>query len=569
MINASHVLEPPRLGTRILLMMRRSILAAPAAGLICLAAGASWAQTDAGVRGTAAGTLQFNAMQRYFLTGQLPQTPPIPHPPLISPHPTTQAPATPTEQASFREGILRAGQLESTCDTCAMVTDGSLVLGVNEIDPAFPQFTTNSNGLGARHNSDQCFACHAQPTLGGSAGFLVPNPKQVALRQQPPQTPENPQFNLIPHRFGRLNTVPSFEQQFGPAREVRFIYKVDPGTGDFQRDQNGNKIFDGGVHQLWTVKGTQDDRTIAQCAITQPNFVKQAQQNNVSFRIPTPMLGLGLIESIQDSEILMRQSLAQQNAALALGIAGRPNRSGNDGTITRFGWKAQNKSITMFAGEAYNVEMGITNELFPTATEEDPACQGANKPEPNDVTRMALNDGGNQSFFNPLHIMADWMQFQLLMRFTDAPQPVVNPSSGAQRGATVFSQVGCTLCHTPQMMTAPVMNSAVLQNRPVKLFSDLLVHHMGPRLADGVSQGQAGPDEFRSAPLWGIGQRIFFLHDGRTSDLMQAIQAHQSDAGIGAGGLFYRASEANQVINGFNALTRSDKQAILDFLRSL
>jgi CxxC motif-containing protein (DUF1111 family) len=119
------------------------------------------------------------------------------------------------------------------------------------------------------------------------------------------------------------------------------------------------------------------------------------------------------------------------------------------------------------------------------------------------------------------------------------------------------------------MMTAPVMNSAVLQNRPVNLFSDLLVHHMGPRLADGVSQGQAGPDEFRSAPLWGIGQRIFFLHDGRTSDLMQAIQAHQSDAGIGAGGLFYRASEANQVINGFNALTRSDKQAILDFLRSL
>jgi CxxC motif-containing protein (DUF1111 family) len=92
---------------------------------------------------------------------------------------------------------------------------------------------------------------------------------------------------------------------------------------------------------------------------------------------------------------------------------------------------------------------------------------------------------------------------------------------------------------------------------------------MGPRLADGVSQGQAGPDEFRSAPLWGIGQRLFFLHDGRTNDLMQAIQEHQSDAGSGAGGLFYQASEANQVINNFNALPRSDKQAILDFLRSL
>src|SRR5262249_46554381 len=224
------------------------------------------------------------------------------------------------------------------------------------------------------------------------------------------------------------------------------------------RDDNGNMIPDGGVHQLWTVKGTQGDQTIAQCALTQPDFAMQQQQGNLAFRIPTPMLGLGLMESIQDREILARQSLAQQNGALALGITGHPNRSGNDGTITRFGWKAQNKSITMFAGEAYNVEMGITNELFPTATEEDPAGQGNQKPEPNDVTRTQDNDVGpppNQSFFNPVHILADWMQFQLMMRFTDAPQPVANPSASAQRGAAVFNQIGCALCHTPQMMTAP------------------------------------------------------------------------------------------------------------------
>jgi len=552
-------------------MAKRLFLALPISAIVCFVADPSWAQTDSGVRGPTAGTLQYNAMLNYFTTGQLPQTPPIPHPPLISPNPSTGAPATPNETASFTEGINRAGQLESTCDICAMVPDGSPVLGKNEIDPIFPQFTTNSNGLGARHNSDQCFACHAQPTLGGSAGFLVPNPQQVALRRQAPQTPENPEFNLIPHRFGKQNTVPFFEQQFGPVREVRFIYKVDPATGNFLTDLKGNKIFDGGVHQLWIVKGIKDP-TMGQCIITQPNFDMQAQQSNLAFRIPTPMLGLGLIDSIQDREILARQTQAQLNGALTLGISGHPNRSGNDGTITRFGWKAQNKSITMFAGEAYNVEMGITNELFPTATEEDPACQGTNKPEPNDVTRTQNNDVGppaNQSFFNPIHIMADWMQFQLMMRFTDAPRPVANPSASAQRGAQTFNQIGCALCHTPQMMTAPTSNSAVLQNRPVNLFSDLLVHHMGPGLADGVSQGQAGPDEFRSSPLWGVGQRIFFLHDGRTRDLLQAIQAHQSDAGTGAGGLFYQASEANQVINNFNALSRNDKQSILDFLRSL
>jgi CxxC motif-containing protein (DUF1111 family) len=155
------------------------------------------------------------------------------------------------------------------------------------------------------------------------------------------------------------------------------------------------------------------------------------------------------------------------------------------------------------------------------------------------------------------------MQFQLLMRFTDGPKPAPQ-SATAQRGEAVFGSIGCALCHTPQMQTAPIMNSAVLQNRPVRMFSDLMLHRMGPGLADGISQGQAGPDEFRTTPLWGVGQRMFFLHDGRASDLMQAILAHASNAGGG-----YPASEANGVIGNFNALPASDKQAILDFLRSL
>jgi CxxC motif-containing protein (DUF1111 family) len=87
---------------------------------------------------------------------------------------------------------------------------------------------------------------------------------------------------------------------------------------------------------------------------------------------------------------------------------------------------------------------------------------------------------------------------------------------------------------------------------------------MGPGLADGVTQGQAGPDEFRTAPLWGVGQRIFLLHDGRTTDLLAAIQAHQSGS-ASAGD----ASEANGVIQTFNALPEPQKQDLLNFLRSL
>jgi CxxC motif-containing protein (DUF1111 family) len=292
---------------------------------------------------------------------------------------------------------------------------------------------------------------------------------------------------------------------------------------------------------------------------------------------------LGLIDSIQDSEI-MNSFNATASQRAALGINGHPNRNENDGTITRFGWKAQDKSITLFGGEAYNVEMGITNELFPTATEENPACNGSHKPEPNDVVRTATDDSENEAFNNPLHIMPDWLMFQLMIRFIDAPQPASNPSASAVRGQTVFNTIGCSLCHTPQMQTAPVMNSAVLENRPVNLFSDLLLHKMGPGLADNIVQGFAAPDEFRTVPLWGVGQRIFFLHDGRTSDLLQAIQAHFSNSTLIevdlSSGLVlnlscdatnggYAASEANGVINKFNALSVSDKQAILDFLRSL
>ena len=80
-----------------------------------------------------------------------------------------------------------------------------------------------------------------------------------------------------------------------------------------------------------------------------------------------------------------------------------------------------------------------------------------------------------------------------------------------------------------------------MSNQTVHLFSDLLVHHMGKGLADGITQGSAGPDEFRTAPLWGVGQRVFFLHDGRTADLVEAIEDHKSPG-----------SEANKVIDNFD-----------------
>jgi CxxC motif-containing protein (DUF1111 family) len=105
---------------------------------------------------------------------------------------------------------------------------------------------------------------------------------------------------------------------------------------------------------------------------------------------------------------------------------------------------------------------------------------------------------------------------------------------------------------------------AALSNIQANLFSDLVLHHMGPSLADNVSQGAAGGDEFRTAPLWGLGQRIFFMHDGRTSDLVKAILSHSSTRNTR-----YPGSEANAVIDNYWRLSVQDQQDLLNFLRSL
>jgi CxxC motif-containing protein (DUF1111 family) len=384
-----------------------------------------------------------------------------------------------------------------------------------------------SDGLGPRMNLDGCGACHSQPATGGTSPFVNP---QVAFAK----------------KDGGVDFVPSFINLNGPIREARFVKNPD-GTPD------------GGVHALFTITG----RTGANgCNIKQPDFSKELANSNVIFRIPSPTFGAGLIEQIPDTAIAANQAsnLSQKQSLGIKGkanfqlagrtVTGMTNNNGNDGTIARFGWKAQNKSLLLFSGEAYNVEMGITNELFQTERDETPLCQFA----------MVPNDVQNMEATTVLESVTAIENFANFQRFLAPPTPSPNTPGGAAsiaNGRQKFSEIGCTLCHTPSFATG---NSTVaaLRNKPVNLFSDLLVHDMGVGLADGVSQGEAGPREFRTAPLWGLGQRIFFLHDGRTADLVRAIKEHSSSG-----------SEANGVVSNFNDLSESRKQDLLNFLRSL
>jgi CxxC motif-containing protein (DUF1111 family) len=348
------------------------------------------------------------------------------------------------------------------------------------------------------------------------------------------------------------NTLPSFITLNGPVREARFV-------------KSGDGAADGGVHSLFTIAGHKD---APGCNLAQPDFAAAVAANNVIFRMPTPVFGAGLIEQIPDSVILANQA-ANASVNQTLGIRGRPNIvlagnamtglpnvNGNDGTIARFGWKAQNKSLLLFAGEAYNVEMGITNELFQTERDETPGCQFATTP----------NDTTNADATSFIEAMGGIEKFAAFMRFLAPPTPSPTFPGGASsisKGQSLFKSLGCAQCHTPTLTTGS-SSVAALNNQVANLYSDLLLHDMGSGLADGISQGQAGPSEFRTAPLWGLGQRIFFLHDGRTSDLLVAIQQHQN-----SGTQTQNASEANAVISNFNRLSETDKQNLLNFLRSL
>jgi CxxC motif-containing protein (DUF1111 family) len=390
------------------------------------------------------------------------------------------------------------------------------------------------SGLGPTFNANGCATCHAQPAVGGSSpGLTSP--------QRPVPNPQVAEANLD----GATNSLAilPFITATGPVREVRFA-------------------SDSGVHDIFTIAGRSDAPGCTAAILPQPNFAA----NTLGFRIPTPTFGLGLVENVTENALQANLDAAPAGApsSASLGITGFLQHSGNDGTITRFGWKAQNKSLLIFAGEAYNVESGVSNENFPdergvTST----SCVFNGGPE--DVTNT-VGPISNGTTGTASDMSSDITDFAAAMRLSAPPKPAPAPfvagattitAAEVATGSTEFIAVGCGNCHSPTLVTESSGIDDAMNNVTFHPYSDFAVHTMGT-LADVATQGAAGPNQFRSAPLWGVGQRIFFLHDGRTSDLVAAIQAHSSSG-----------SEASAVIARFNALSVTNQQDVIDFLRSL
>ncbi|HEV2201115.1 MAG TPA: di-heme oxidoredictase family protein [Bryobacteraceae bacterium] len=268
-----------------------------------------------------------------------------------------------------------------------------------------------------------------------------------------------------------------------------------------------------------------------------------ASANNLARRIPTPLFGAGLIEALSDSAIRTWEDPDDRNHD---GIRGRAALVMDPATHTmqvgRFGWKAQQATLLAFTAEALRNEMGITNDLFPNeigtglSTEQLAACDAV--PDPEDKADPEAHLRGID-------------QLALFTRFL-APVTPLPQTESMHRGLELFSRIDCAACHVPELHTGSNENPA-LDNKAVNAYSDFLLHDIGT--GDGVEQGAAKGNEFRTSPLWGLRFRKLLMHDGSALNPTEAIKQHRGEAD--------RSSQM------FDVLSESDRQALLDFLSSL
>jgi hypothetical protein len=289
-------------------------------------------------------------------------------------------------------------------------------------------------GLGPSFNAVSCFQCHSQPAVGGSS----PNNKTPNFNNT--FFAGNPQVGDAPTQT-QLSNVSSFIHLNGPVREARFVNAVPAATA------NTADVEAGAVAELFVIQGRPDNPQ--GCLIDQEPFPAQVAAHNVIFRIPIPTFGDGFVEAVPDefleSNLASEIGIANNQNLFSppLGISGRFNHNGNDNTIARFGWKAQNKSLLLFSGEAANVEMGVTNEIFhnertvgngsctPNGIPEDQVFAPPPDPDPRGITNLLATFGGGAP--GTAAVMSDIsssiQNFAVFMRLNAAPS-VCNWDSG-------------------------------------------------------------------------------------------------------------------------------------------
>ena len=396
--------------------------------------------------------------------------------------------------------------------------------------------------------------------IGSAQTAPTPQPAQQAAEEAPPppRPPQPPQ----PLRYGEP-LIGLTANQLSDFMEGRadFTNVETPTTGlgpIFNRDScvacHGGPAV-GGSSPVFvtrfgrTANGVFDPLTslggslLQERAISRDGLEKIPPQANViAKRQSTPLFGLGLIEAIPDATILRGVRTTAVNGVLGKASMVQDVATGRR-LVGRFGWKAQQANLLTFSGDAYLNEMGITSRLFPTE----------NAPNGNValLTRLdKVRDPEDQ--VDPADGKGDIDRLTDFMRFIAAP-PTAPVTASTAFGAKIFLDTGCASCHTPMMMTGPNPVSA-LSNKTVMLYSDLLLHDMGP-LGDGIAQGSAGARDMKTPPLWGLNVSGPYLHDGRAATIEAAIQAHDGEARI--------------IMDNYLKLNADQKRLLVEFLKSI
>ncbi|NLG62117.1 MAG: hypothetical protein GX539_07710 [Candidatus Cloacimonetes bacterium] len=320
------------------------------------------------------------------------------------------------------------------------------------------------------------------------------------------------------------------------------------GTGDQFVTRMSRTLPDGTCDPL-VAEGGENVRLRATPALQALGVDRQdapaGATDTVRFNVPF-VFGMGLIEAIPEREIRLREDPDDRDGD---GISGRAGYS-EDGRFARFGRMADQATLRDFIEHAALMEMGLTSpgRSRDAATE---ALVRALSSSYGDVAAHIDPAADPELSEQDIELLLDFMRFL-------APPPRRIPDDASEqamiaRGEALFAQVGCTSCHVPTMRTGR-SDIAALDRRTIALYSDLLLHDMGPELS-GVCTSAASRTERRTEPLMGLGSRSTYLHDSRTNDLTEAILLH--------------GGEATLVRERFRALPELDRHALIRFLQSL
>lgn len=386
-----------------------------------------------------------------------------------------------------------------------------------------PASTSATDGLGPTFNARSCSSCHFKDGRG-----------------RPPFSEDEPMSSMLL----RLS-IPGTDEHGGPKPEPTYGGQLNPhGILGVPGEGDARVVTE-------AVAGRYDDGTEYELAapryeLRELAFGAMATDTMVSPRTAPQMIGLGLLQAIDEADLL---ALADANDADENGISGRPNRvwdvASGSVMLGRFGWKANQPRLEQQNSGAFLGDIGITSPLFPSenCTSAQPECLDA------------LNGGSPE--IDPEHVA----QVDFYSKYLAVPARRDYTDPEVLRGEALFSQLGCGGCHVTSFKTGIVDDSPELSAQTIHPYTDLLLHDLGDALADGRPDFEADGNEWRTPPLWGIGLfqdvngHTRYLHDGRARNLEEAVLWH--------------GGEAADATAAFKALSVDERAALLLFLGSL